>query len=81
MAVHLAVFGGVFGGVFLCAVLFSHEMSLMRSGIELSQFLRIFQPTFTFFESVKNRNKNGLLITCSDYEDTYLEFFLCVRKF
>ena len=42
MAVHLAVAGDVFDGVLLCAVLVSHEMSWMRSGTELSQFLRIF---------------------------------------
>ena len=45
MAVHLAVAGDVFNGVLFCAVLFSHEMSWMRSGTELSQFLRIFLPT------------------------------------
>ena len=38
----------VFDGVLFCAVLFSYEMSWMRSGIEMSQFLRIFLPTFTF---------------------------------
>ena len=31
---------------FLCCPI-SQEMSLMRSGTELSQFLRIFLPTFT----------------------------------
>ena len=46
MAVHLAVAGNVFGGVLFCSVLFPHEMSWMRSGTELCQFLRIFQPTF-----------------------------------
>ena len=45
MAVHLAVAGDVFDGVLFCAVFF-HEMSWMRSGTELSQFLRIFLPTF-----------------------------------
>ena len=39
MAVHLAVICDVFDCVIYCAVLFSNEMSLMRSGIELSQFL------------------------------------------
>ena len=47
MAVHLAVAGDVFGGVLFCAVLFPQEMSWMRSGTELSQFLRIF-PTYSF---------------------------------
>ena len=41
----LAVSGGVFDGVLFCAVVFSRGMSCMRSGIELSQFLRIFLPT------------------------------------
>ena len=29
-----------FDGVLFCAVLFSHEMSWLRSGTELGQFLR-----------------------------------------
>ena len=46
MAVHLAVAGDVFGGISFCSVLFpSHEMSWVRSGTELSPFLRIF-PTY-----------------------------------
>ena len=36
--------GGVFDGVFLCCPL-SHEMSWMRPGIKLRQFLRVFLPT------------------------------------
>ena len=44
MAVHLAVAGDVFDGVTFCAALFPRDV-LMRSGIELSQFLRIFLPT------------------------------------
>ena len=43
MAVHLANAGDVFDGVFLYHP-FSHEMSWMRSGTELSQCLRIFLP-------------------------------------
>ena len=54
MAVHLTVVGDVFNGVLFCAVLFSHEMSKMRSGTELSQFLRIFLPTFAFVTAVEN---------------------------
>ena len=46
MAVHLAVTGDVFDGV--CAVLFPHEMSVMRSGTELSQFLSVFLPTLGY---------------------------------
>ena len=41
---HLAVAGVVFDGVFLCCP-FSHEMSWMRSGTYLSQFLRVYLPT------------------------------------
>ena len=52
IAVHLADAGDVFDGVLFCAVLFSHEMSWMRSGIELSQFLRIFLPTYVYFLSM-----------------------------
>ena len=33
-----------FDGAFLCCP-FSHEMSWIRSGTELSQFLRVFLPT------------------------------------
>ena len=44
IAVHLVVAGDVFDSVYLCCP-FSIEMSLMRSGTELSQFLRVFTPT------------------------------------
>ena len=48
MAVHLAVACDVFDGVlFLCCPL-SHETSWVRSGTELSQFLRLFLPTQLF---------------------------------
>ena len=40
IAVHLAVAGDAFDGVFLY-YLFSHEMSRMRPGTSLSQFLRV----------------------------------------
>ena len=40
IAVHLAAASDVFDGVFLCCP-FSHEMCWMRSGTELSQFLRV----------------------------------------
>ena len=50
MAVHLAVAGDVFVGV-LFMVSFSPRDSWMRSGTELSQFLRIFLPTFVFDSS------------------------------
>ena len=46
MAVHLAVAGDLFGGILFCSVLFPfNEMSWVRSGTELSPFLRIF-PTY-----------------------------------
>ena len=44
MAVHLTVASDGFNGVFLWCH-FSHEMSWMRSGTLLSQFLRVFLPT------------------------------------
>ena len=46
MAGHLAVAGDVFDGILFYAVSsFSHEMSWMKSGTQLSQFLRIVLPT------------------------------------
>ena len=44
MAVHLAVAGDVSDGVFF-VMCFSHEMSWIRSGTDLSQFLRVFLST------------------------------------
>ena len=46
-AVHLAVAGDVFDGVFLCSP-FSHQMPWMRSGTDLSLFLRVFMPTLIY---------------------------------
>ena len=46
IAVHLAV--AVFDCVFLCCP-FSHEITWMRSGTYLSQFLRVFLPTLNPF--------------------------------
>ena len=46
MAVQLAVAGDVFDGVFLCCP-FSDEMSWMRSGTKLSQFLSVFLPALS----------------------------------
>ena len=40
----LAVAGDVLDGVFLCCPFF-HEMSWMRSGTKLRQFLRVFLST------------------------------------
>ena len=45
MSLDLAVAGDVLDDVLFCAVLFSHDMSCMRSGTELSQLLRICLPT------------------------------------
>ena len=44
LAFRLAVACGVFDGVFLCCP-FSHDMSWMRSGTYLGQFLRVFLST------------------------------------
>ena len=46
MAVHLAIAGDICDGVLFCVVLYSHDMSWVRSRTELSQFLRFFLPTF-----------------------------------
>ena len=46
MTVHLAAACDVFDGVLFCAVPFPHEMSWMRSGTDLSQFLKFF-PTYS----------------------------------
>ena len=46
IAVHLA-FAVMSMLVTFCAVLLPHEMSWMRSGTKLSQFLRVFHPTPT----------------------------------
>ena len=53
IAVHLAVAGGVFDGVFLCCP-FPHEISWMRSGADLSQFLRGFLPTLPVPDRLTN---------------------------
>ena len=45
----LAVAGDAFDDVLFYVVLFPHEMSWIRSGTELSHFLRIFLPTLTYF--------------------------------
>ena len=49
----IAVTGDVFDGIFLCCP-FSHEMSWMRSGTYLSQFLRVFLPILTFLLHLLN---------------------------
>ena len=49
MAVYLVAAGDVFDSISFCAVLFSHEMSRIRSGAELSQFLRFFLPSLLYF--------------------------------
>ena len=36
-----------FDGVLFCAVLFSHEMSWIRSGTELGQYLRFYRLLFS----------------------------------
>ena len=57
MAVHLAAACDVFDGVLFCAAFFPHEMSWMRSGTELRQFLRIFLSTL-YFEFGKNAGES-----------------------
>ena len=47
IAVHLAVAGYVFKAVLFCADLFRTRNVLMKSGTELSQFLRIVLPTLS----------------------------------
>ena len=47
MAVQLCIADDVFDGSYFM-LLFSHEMSWMRSGTKLSQVMRIFLPTFMF---------------------------------
>ena len=61
MAIYLAVAGDVFDNGSFCAVVFAHEMSWMRSGTELSQFLRIFLATFPCIECVGYFGLNGPL--------------------
>ena len=69
MAVFLVVAGDVFDGVLFCAVLFSHEVSWMRSGIELSQFLRIFLPTLFHADYTLPLNLMWTCATkCQQYE-------------
>ena len=48
MAAHLAVAGDVFGRVLFYAAFFSHEMTWMKSGTELSQFLKSFLSTHAY---------------------------------
>ena len=66
------------GCLLWCLILccpFSHEMSLMRSGTDLSQFLRIFLHT------LKKTNSSTLVISaagvvCIFSRQSYLFFFL-----
>ena len=58
MAVHLAFAGDVFNGVLFCA----NEVSWMKSGTELSQFLRIFLPTFDLRVAYQNPYAGHLYI-------------------
>ena len=48
MTVRLAVAGDVFNGVLFLCCPFSCEISLVRSGTELSKFLRIFLPILIY---------------------------------
>ena len=67
IAGHLAVAGVVFDCVLFCAVPFSHEMSWMRSGIELGQFLRPFLSTTDY-----NVHKHCLFVIFFEIIDRYI---------
>ena len=71
MAVHLANADDVFDSVFFCAVL---VMSWMRSGIELSQFLRIF---LSFF-SIKPSLLFPFLWCVPCFQRIFIQNLLCV---
>ena len=49
--------------VFLCCLCISHEISWLRSGTELVNFLKVFIPTFTLEQEADKRfkSKNGEL--------------------
>ena len=46
---HLYVASDVFYAVLFYAVFFPHEMTWMKSGTELRQFLKIFLPIHAYF--------------------------------
>ena len=47
---------------YFCAVLFPQEMPWMRSGIELSWFLKIFRPSLTLNRDENNQAFNIFLV-------------------
>ena len=66
---------------------FSHEMSWMRSGTELSQFLKVFLPNFVFEKLHKyntytvhdkgfGRKLIGSCVLCTNGEEKLQHFFL-----
>ena len=60
MAFHLAIDGYVFDGVYSFAVFFSKEISWVRSGTELSQFLR---RDFSYLLNDPNGQENIICTT------------------
>ena len=59
MAAHLAIAGDVLDGALFCAVLF--PKTWMRSGTELSQFLRIVLPIF-YIKFLTKQHKTRRLV-------------------
>ena len=55
----MAVASDAFDGVFLCCS-FYYEMSWIRSGTQLSQFLRVFLPTL-YMNFVQTVNRDYIL--------------------
>ena len=80
MSVHLAVAGEVldgagkaFDGVLFCAIFLSYEMSWMRSGTEMSQFLRIFLPTLSKMIEYKLLNHMHTFISQQEKQHKFQE--------
>ena len=63
----LSVTGDAFDRVFLCCF-FSHEMSWMRSGTKLGQFLRVFLPILVTRKiKLRERTVNGKVLNVTTY--------------
>ena len=58
-----------------CTVFFSHEMSWMRSGTELSQYLRVFLPTHDLNHSIAS------LLPCPNDETGFSLFCVVLLNF
>ena len=80
MTVHLAVAGDVFDGV-LFMLSFSQEMSWMRFGTELRQFLRLFLPTLVIGRGYRGSSSGFLLLrkfSVAIFVRPYVRFILNV---